>query len=140
MKNLATFLLTIHYSPFTIHYFCSMVGMKKFSVAILLMCCSFASFGQDDSTNRAETTRKKSAIIPIEDIQPPTPKKKTADSDVSRNTHNTDADSVLRSNARKQARLLRDSLLADSIKKAVISIKQLTTKIKFENRWNKTQQ
>ncbi len=99
-----------------------MVGMKKFPVAILLMCCSFASFGQDDSTNKAETTRKKSAIIPIEEIQPPTPKKKTADSDVSGNTHNTDADSVLRSNMRKQARLLRDSLLADSIKKAAIPV------------------
>jgi hypothetical protein len=92
-----------------------MVGTKKIFLVSLLFSCSFAVFGQDDSTNRSETTRRQPAIIPIEDIQPA--KKKTVDSG---DTQQAYTDSVLRSNARRHARLLRDSLFADSVQKAAV--------------------
>jgi len=100
-----------------------MPGLKKFFVAVFLLCCSCAGFGQNDTLNKAETTGTQPPIIPIETPQPV--KKKIADT-----AQHTHTDSVLRSNHARAARLLRDSLLTDSIRKASLtdSIKKASVK------------
>lgn len=106
-----------------IRYFCSMAGLKNFFVAISLLCCSYAGFGQNDTLNQVETTRNQPPIVPIEKPQPV--KKKIVDT-----TQHIYADSVLRSNHARAARLVRDSLLTDSVRKASLtdSIKKASVK------------
>ncbi|MEO7530422.1 MAG: DUF4271 domain-containing protein [Sediminibacterium sp.] len=88
--------------------------MKKFFMGMILLCCSYAGMGQNDSVNQIETTRTKPANIPLE--KPPTPKKKIADS----SGQLIPANSILKRDSAKTAKLLRDSLFADSVKKASV--------------------
>ncbi|MDB5210613.1 MAG: hypothetical protein JWQ30_1440 [Sediminibacterium sp.] len=90
-----------------------MVGVKKFLSVIFLLVCSFVCYAQVDSTAKAETTRIQRAPIIPDSPQPI--KKRIIDS-----SQNGYADSVLRSRHAKEARLLRDSLLADSTRKAAL--------------------
>lgn len=92
-----------------------MQGLKKLFVSIFL-CCSYAGFGQVDTIPKAESTRTQPVVILPESTRTqPAVKKRVADT--SRNEY---ADSVLRSQRAIAARLLRDSLLADSIRKASV--------------------
>jgi hypothetical protein len=98
------------FNPF--QYFCQMPGLKKFFVSVFL-CCSYAGFGQVDSIVPAETTRNQPAVILPE--KPAPVKKRIADT-----SQYQYADSVLRSQRAAAARLLRDSLLTDSIQKTSV--------------------
>jgi hypothetical protein len=92
-----------------------MAATNKFLLLILLLACSLPGFCQNDSTNRPETTRPKSAIIPLEDLQP-VPKKMTDTPAHER----VKVDSVSNLTAAKVVIINRDSLIADSARKAAI--------------------
>ncbi len=88
--------------------------MNKFLLLILLLACSLTGFCQD-STNKAETTQKKSAIIPLEDIQ--AVQKKIGDTPAHPRQK---IDSVSKVNSVNRAITNRDSLIADSNRKVSI--------------------
>ncbi len=90
-----------------------MVGVKKFLSVIFLLVYSCVCYAQVDTTAKPETTRiQRAPIIPD---SPRPVKKRIIDS-----SQNGYADSVLRIRHANEARLLRDSLLADSTRKAAL--------------------
>jgi hypothetical protein len=91
-------------SLFDILYFCHMCVPKKFLLSMILLAAAYTGFAQTDS------------------IQPPP--EQNIDQPVRRRAVDSgqyaSADSILRRVRQNEARLLRDSLYADSVKKAAI--------------------
>ena len=107
-----------------------MAGLKKFFLIGFLFSYSFAAIAQVDSIPKAESTRKQAPVIPSIQNQPV--KKRIKDSAITNY-----ANSVLQTDSLKMAKTLRDSLMADSLKKtakkqALVPVYDTSTYKKFE--------
>jgi len=104
--------------------------LKNLILILFIIGCSFNCFGQSDSVNKAESTRIRQTTLPVTSPQPV--KKRVADS-----AKPKIYDSLLRTNNLRTAKIFRDSLLADSLKKASLGAAALplydtTTYQKYE--------
>ena len=89
-----------------------MTGLKFFLGMICVMGCVFSSMAQADTTSKTETTRKQPVIIPL--------KKQVVKPVIADSAERHFADSVLREDSLQTVQKFKDSLNADSLKKAAL--------------------
>ena len=121
--------------PFTANikpnqYFCDMCGLKRFLFLLLLVNSCVCGFAQTDSSNRAETSRSRQLS--------PAPQKILQRAAVAKDSFANEAvDSLQGADSLQLAQTRRDSLLADSIRKA--SLPRLNVVFKDTSTYRKYQ-
>lgn len=121
--------------PFTANikpnqYFCDMCGLKRFLFLLLLVNSCVCGFAQTDSSNRAETSRSRQFS--------PAPQKILQRAAIAKDSFADEAvDSLQGADSLQLAQTRRDSLLADSIRKA--SLPRLNVVFKDTSTYRKYQ-